>query len=109
MLRMNFNFITPLLVVAGFARLAAAAPVAAGANLAAATSIAAGTVTTAPASGPGSRDSSLRRAVALLDYVAGDYARAVGEGGQILAADEYREQLGFVAEAARELRGEGGD
>src|SRR5476651_2587810 len=54
------------------------------------------------------RESSLRRVVALLDYVAGDYAHAVGEGGKILSADEHREQIGFVGEAVKELRAEGG-
>ena len=51
---------------------------------------------------------SLRRAVALLDYVAGDYSRAVGPDGQVLSPDEYAEQQGFVAEAARELRTDAG-
>ena len=51
---------------------------------------------------------SLRRAVALLDYVAGDYGRAVGPGGEVLSPDEYAEQQGFVAEAARELRTDAG-
>src|SRR5438105_2840908 len=47
---------------------------------------------------------SLRRVVALLDYVAGDYARAVGEHGEILSEAEHVEQIGFVEDAARELR-----
>jgi high-affinity iron transporter len=46
----------------------------------------------------------LRRVVALLDYVSGDYARAVGEHGEILSEAEYTEQIGFVQDAARELR-----
>src|SRR3954468_14915525 len=46
----------------------------------------------------------LRRVVALLDYVSGDYARAVGEHGEILSPAEHREQVGFVEDAARELR-----
>src|SRR5205814_9278618 len=46
----------------------------------------------------------LRRVVALLDYVAGDYARAVGEHGEILSQAEHSEQIGFVEDAARELR-----
>src|SRR5437763_3601712 len=46
----------------------------------------------------------LRRVVALLDYVAGDYARAVGEHGEILSQAEHAEQIGFVEDAARELR-----
>src|SRR5438105_15713784 len=46
----------------------------------------------------------LRRVVALLDYVSGDYARAVGEHGEILSQAEYVEQIGFVEDAARELR-----
>jgi len=51
---------------------------------------------------------NLRRAVALLDYVAGDYARAVGPSGEVLAPDEFTEQQTFVAEAAQELRDEAG-
>ena len=47
---------------------------------------------------------SLRRVVALLDYVAGDYARAVGEHGEVLSQAEHVEQIGFVEDAARELR-----
>src|ERR671929_1211601 len=46
----------------------------------------------------------LRRVVALLDYVSGDYARAVGEHGEILSEAEHAEQIGFVEDAARELR-----
>jgi high-affinity iron transporter len=53
----------------------------------------------APPQGP-----ELRRVVALLDYVAGDYARAVGPGGVVLSESEHREQVGFVEDAARELR-----
>jgi high-affinity iron transporter len=48
----------------------------------------------------------LRRVVALLDYVAGDYARAVGEHGELLSEAEHAEQIGFVEDAARELRAE---
>src|SRR5437870_7823464 len=48
----------------------------------------------------------LRRVVALLDYVAGDYARAVGEHGEVLSQAEHAEQIGFVEDAARELRAE---
>jgi high-affinity iron transporter len=51
---------------------------------------------------------SLRRAIALLDYVAGDYARAVSPAGEVLAPDEFAEQQNFVAEAAAELRAEAG-
>jgi high-affinity iron transporter len=51
---------------------------------------------------------NLRRAVALLDYVAGDYAQAVDPSGKVISPDEYAEQQGFVAEAARELRSEAG-
>ena len=51
---------------------------------------------------------SLRRAVALLDYVAGDYPRAVGPKGEVLSPDEFAEQQNFVVEAARELRDEAG-
>ncbi|TMB07054.1 MAG: c-type cytochrome, partial [Deltaproteobacteria bacterium] len=46
----------------------------------------------------------LRRVVALLDYVGGDYARAVGEHGEVLSQAEHAEQIGFVEDAARELR-----
>src|SRR6185295_15446171 len=46
----------------------------------------------------------LRRVVALLDYVSGDYARAVGEHGEVLSQAEHAEQIGFVEDAARELR-----
>src|SRR6266446_254634 len=46
----------------------------------------------------------LRRVVALLDYVRGDYARAVGEHGEVLSQAEHAEQIGFVEDAARELR-----
>ncbi|HYY53219.1 MAG TPA: c-type cytochrome, partial [Myxococcales bacterium] len=46
----------------------------------------------------------LRRVVALLDYVSGDYARAVGEHGEVLSQAEHVEQIGFVEDAARELR-----
>ncbi len=46
----------------------------------------------------------LRRVVALLDYVSGDYARAVGEHGEVLSEAEHTEQIGFVQDAALELR-----
>src|SRR5256712_10503815 len=46
----------------------------------------------------------LRRVVALLDYVRGDYARAVGEHGEVLSQAERSDQIGFVEAAARELR-----
>src|SRR5437016_5995207 len=46
----------------------------------------------------------LRRVVALLDYVRGDYARAVGEHGEVLSQAEHSEQIGFVEDAVRELR-----
>jgi high-affinity iron transporter len=51
---------------------------------------------------------NLRRAVALLDYVAGDYPRAVGASGEVLSPDEFAEQQNFVIEAAQELRDEAG-
>jgi len=51
---------------------------------------------------------NLRRAVALLDYVAGDYPRAVGPSGELLSPDEHAEQQNFVSEAAQELRDEAG-
>lgn len=50
----------------------------------------------------------LRRAVALLDYVAGDYASAVSAQGVVLSASEHQEQIGFVEDAAREVRSEAG-
>ncbi|MFL5308850.1 MAG: FTR1 family protein [Myxococcales bacterium] len=52
---------------------------------------------------------SLRRAVALLDYVAGDYPRAVGPSGEVLSPDELAEQQHFVLEAAQELRDDAGE
>ena len=51
---------------------------------------------------------SLRRAVALLDYVAGDYGRAVGPAGEVLSPVELAEQQQFVLEAAREVRADAG-
>ena len=51
----------------------------------------------------------LRRVVALLDYVASDYAHAVGPKGELLSAAEHREQVGFVQDAARELRADAGE
>ncbi len=63
-------------------------------------------IAAAPALGqPGQ---NLRRAVALLDYVAGDYPRAVGPSGEVLSPDEHAEQQNFVSEAAQELREEAG-
>ena len=44
------------------------------------------------------------RASALLSYVAGDYAVAVGPRGEILSPEELAEQGQFVREAAAELR-----
>src|SRR3984893_193477 len=46
----------------------------------------------------------LRRVVALLDYVSNDYARAVGEHGEVLSEAEHAEQIGFVQDATSELR-----
>jgi high-affinity iron transporter len=46
--------------------------------------------------------------VALLDYVASDYAHAVGPRGELLSAQEHDEQVGFVREAAREVRADAG-
>ena len=40
----------------------------------------------------------LRRVAALLDYVAGDYAKAIGEHGEVLSEAEHAEQIGFVQE-----------
>jgi high-affinity iron transporter len=50
----------------------------------------------------------LRRAVALLDYVATDYAHAVSPSGEVLSAQEHGEQIGFVHDAAREVREDAG-
>ena len=62
----------------------------------------------APAAAPGQKPEPepqpLRRVVALLDYVTGDYARAIGPGGEVLSESEHQEQVGFVKDAARELR-----
>lgn len=69
----------------------------------------AGTAAAAASPGPppaGGANGELRRVVALLDYVSGDYARAVSPAGEILSAAEHREQIGFVEESARELRAE---
>jgi high-affinity iron transporter len=55
-----------------------------------------------PARAQGEGD--LRRAVGLLDYVAGDYGRAVSPQGVVLSESEFEEQRGFVREAAREVR-----
>src|SRR5256885_9067046 len=49
----------------------------------------------------------LRRVVALLDYVSNDYARAVGEHGEVLSEAAHAEQIGFVQDAASELRADG--
>ena len=61
-----------------------------------------------PAAAGNASEQSLRRAVALLDYVAGDYARAVGPKGELLSEAEHQEQVGFVEEAAREVRADVG-
>lgn len=50
----------------------------------------------------------LRRAVALLDYVASDYAHAIGPNGEVLSPQEHEEQQGFVEDAAREVRTDAG-
>jgi high-affinity iron transporter len=50
---------------------------------------------------PGERalqDDEIHRALGLLHYVRGDYALAVGADGAILDAEEYEEQLEFLAE-----------
>jgi len=44
------------------------------------------------------------RAAALVSYVAGDYAAAVGPRGEILSPPELAEQYQFVRQAAEELR-----
>ena len=60
------------------------------------------------AAAPAQEAQPLRRAVALLDYVTGDYARAVGPHGEVLSAAEHQEQIGFVEDAAREVRADAG-
>ncbi|MCA1827929.1 MAG: FTR1 family protein [Myxococcales bacterium] len=77
--------------------------------LTAAVAPAARTAAASPAAGPQPKaealeDQPLRRVVALLDYVSADYPRAVGPGGEVLSAAEHQEQIGFVQDAARELR-----
>ncbi|HEX4383412.1 MAG TPA: FTR1 family protein [Myxococcales bacterium] len=57
---------------------------------------------------PPSQVSQLRRAVALLDYVATDYAQAVRPDGSVISEQEHQEQIGFVEEAAREVRTDAG-
>jgi high-affinity iron transporter len=57
---------------------------------------------------PGARDHA-GRAAALVSYVAGDYAAAVGPRGEILSPEELAEQGQFVREAAAELRSAGAD
>ena len=61
-----------------------------------------------PAPRPEAESQPLRRVVALLDYVTGDYARAVGPAGEVLSEAEHQEQVGFVLDAARELRADAG-
>ncbi|MGE5049106.1 MAG: c-type cytochrome, partial [Deltaproteobacteria bacterium] len=62
------------------------------------------TLTLVAAAARAQPEQPLRRVVALLDYVSGDYAHAVGERGEILSAAEHEEQIGFVQDAAAELR-----
>ena len=47
------------------------------------------------------------RALAMLEYVAADYANAVGPGGEVLSEQELREQAIFAREAAGEVRAAG--
>jgi high-affinity iron transporter len=49
------------------------------------------------------------RAAALVSYVAGDYAVAVGPRGEVLSPEELAEQGQFVREAAAELREAGSE
>jgi len=51
-----------------------------------------------PGSAAVSDGGDAQRLVALVDYIAGDYAGAVG-GGQVLVPPEYEEQLRFAADA----------
>jgi high-affinity iron transporter len=60
------------------------------------------------AAAPGARDRA-GRASALVSYVAGDYATAVGPHGEVLSPEELAEQGQFVREAAEELRPEASD
>ena len=62
------------------------------------------TLTLVAAAARAQPEQPLRRVVALLDYVSGDYARAVDDRGEILSAAEHQEQIGFVQDAAAELR-----
>jgi high-affinity iron transporter len=62
------------------------------------------TLTLVAAAARAQPEQPLRRVVALLDYVSGDYAHAVGERGEILSPAEHEEQIGFVEDAAAELR-----
>jgi high-affinity iron transporter len=62
------------------------------------------TLTLVAAAAGAQPEQPLRRVVALLDYVSGDYAHAVGERGEVLSAAEHEEQIGFVQDAAAELR-----
>ena len=52
----------------------------------------------APAPARAQRSTALERLAALADYVAADYAGAVKDG-KVLAASEYEEQRGLIAEA----------
>jgi mono/diheme cytochrome c family protein len=65
-----------------------------------------GTTAQEPAAGPVLHPPAppdLRRAAALLDYVCGDYHRAVSRRGRVRAPDELEEHRRFVREAVREL------
>lgn len=53
---------------------------------------------------PASREAALRRALGLLDYVAGDYEAAVSPRGQVVDAHEYAEQLEFLEQVEDLLR-----
>lgn len=66
------------------------------------------TAARADVSGEAGDPQPLRRVLALLDYVAEDYAHAVGPGGEELSAQEHAEQVGFAQDAARELRADAG-
>jgi high-affinity iron transporter len=66
------------------------------------------TLAAAAAQAQPSQLGQLRRAVALLDYVASDYAHAVGPNGELLSEQEHEEQVGFVQEAALEVRTDAG-
>src|SRR5262249_26500359 len=67
----------------------------------------AGSARTAPAprSAAGTDGGDGQRLVALVDYIAGDYASAVDDAGQVLVQSEYEEQQRFAEDARRLAKG----